>query len=191
MAAELKAVSAVGLECSECGATAQATCGCGVAYVPAGTRAAAAVAANPKKSDRALAAELGVSGQTIGRARKKSGATNVAPERVAGKDGKSYPARRTPRQTLPFDPNAAGEDYLTPSHADRTIKTTVRCLGSILFNPPPGIRACLKEAMRRASAGDIEVITLAAEFLNELKGSQTSACSVRGRIETKDYPAMV
>lgn len=44
--------------------------GAGVAYVPAGKRAAAAVAANPEKSDRAIAAELGVSPTTVGKARK-------------------------------------------------------------------------------------------------------------------------
>jgi len=34
------------LECSACGATADAACECGVAYVPAGLRAAKAVAEN-------------------------------------------------------------------------------------------------------------------------------------------------
>lgn len=76
------------LQCSSCGATANAGCDCGVAYLPAGQRAAAAVAATPEKSDRAIAVELGVSAETVRRAR--SPATNAAPR--IGLDGKTYPA---------------------------------------------------------------------------------------------------
>lgn len=85
-------------ECSECGAAA--SCDCGAKMVPAGTRAAAAIAANPGKSDRAIAAEIGVSDMTVGRARRKAGATNVSPEadgaseRRLGRDGKSYSPRK-------------------------------------------------------------------------------------------------
>jgi hypothetical protein len=43
------------LECSSCGATTEAQCGCGVPYLPAGARAAKAVAENPGMSDRAIA----------------------------------------------------------------------------------------------------------------------------------------
>jgi hypothetical protein len=61
--------------------------------VPAGARAAAAVLAHPEKSNRAIAAELGVSNQTVMRAREQ-GAPSGAPEKRVGKDGKSYPAWR-------------------------------------------------------------------------------------------------
>ena len=57
--------------------------------VPKRTRAADAIAANPQKSNRALAEELGVSDMTVKRARDESGATHVAPERE-GRDGKTY-----------------------------------------------------------------------------------------------------
>jgi hypothetical protein len=90
---QLKKPEPVEMKCSACGATAEASCNCGVPYVPAGSRAAKAVAKNPKKSDRAIAAEIGVSGETVRRARRKSGATNVAPERI-GKDGKTYMLRK-------------------------------------------------------------------------------------------------
>ena len=53
------------LECSKCGATVEAACNCAAAYVPAGARAAQAVAENPEKSDRAIAAELGVGSNTV------------------------------------------------------------------------------------------------------------------------------
>jgi hypothetical protein len=84
------------LECSSCGAEANASCDCGKPYVPAKVRAADAIKANPEKSNRAIADEIGVSDMTVGRARKE-GATDVAPEEVIGRDGKSYPAKpRTP-----------------------------------------------------------------------------------------------
>jgi hypothetical protein len=59
-------ITPIRLECIECGETADAACRCGVAYVPAGARAAKAIADNPEKSDRAIAAELGVSDMTVG-----------------------------------------------------------------------------------------------------------------------------
>jgi len=49
---------------------ADAACNCGAPYVPAGRRAAEAVATNPEKSDRAIAAEIGVDRETVARARK-------------------------------------------------------------------------------------------------------------------------
>jgi hypothetical protein len=52
-------------------------------------RAVAAVAANPEKSDRTT----GVNHAAVNRARK-SGADQSAPERVTGRDGKKYPAKR-------------------------------------------------------------------------------------------------
>ena len=82
------------LKCSQCGADGEGTCQCGATYVPAGARAAEAVAANPRKSDRAIAEETGVSDWTVRHARKKSGARDHAPEKRTGKDGKSYPAAR-------------------------------------------------------------------------------------------------
>lgn len=80
------------LECSGCGATTDARCNCGLPYVPAGTRAAEAVAANPEKSDRLIATELKVSPTTVGKARKATVHSGQLAKRV-GKDGK---ARKLP-----------------------------------------------------------------------------------------------
>lgn len=82
------------LGCSACGATAEAACDCGVPYIPAGQRAAEAIAANPKRSDRSIAAEIGVDHKTVGAARKAVG-EHSPPERI-GRDGKSYPAKTKP-----------------------------------------------------------------------------------------------
>jgi hypothetical protein len=64
------------LRCSDCGATTDAACACGVGYVPAHEYAAKAVQAHPEKSDRAIAAVLGIDHKTVGKARKATGEKN-------------------------------------------------------------------------------------------------------------------
>jgi Winged helix-turn-helix DNA-binding len=73
------------LQCTKCGAGTICACGCGVPYVgehrawaapiakvpTALERAAAAIAADPAKSNRAIAKEIGVSDQTVRRARRQ------------------------------------------------------------------------------------------------------------------------
>jgi len=61
--------------------------------VPARQRAAEAITANPEKSDRSIAEDIGVGHQTVGRARKIQTGPSGPVARV-GKDGK---ARRLPR----------------------------------------------------------------------------------------------
>lgn len=73
--------------CTGCGAEANASCNCGKAYMPAKQRAAEAIAANPQKSNRAIAEEIGVNQSTVSRAR--SGVADATPERE-GRDGKVY-----------------------------------------------------------------------------------------------------
>jgi alkanesulfonate monooxygenase SsuD/methylene tetrahydromethanopterin reductase-like flavin-dependent oxidoreductase (luciferase family) len=83
-------VSVVRLSCSACGAEANASCSCGEPYVPKLQRAAEAVAAHPEKSNRAIAADIGVSPGTVDRARHKSTAYNEAvDEPRVGRDGKT------------------------------------------------------------------------------------------------------
>ncbi len=99
------------LECSTCGAPGEGSCNCGTPYLPAGARAAEAVKANPGKSDRAIAEEVGVSLGTVQRARK-AGDSYESPEERTGKDGKSYPA--TPKRQDPEVLEASGNDEPTP-----------------------------------------------------------------------------
>lgn len=80
--------------CQECGVVGTASCDCGAPYIPAAARAALAVAANPQMSDRAIGADIGVSGETVRRARKAT-ATDVAVEKRVGLDGK---ARQLPKK---------------------------------------------------------------------------------------------
>jgi len=93
---------AVALVCSQCGASGSGSCHCGVAYVPASLRAAAALDENSARSDRAIAAEIGVSDSTVLRARRKAaGASCEAPEKRAGRDGKSYRVVKRRREWRP------------------------------------------------------------------------------------------
>jgi hypothetical protein len=77
------------LECSACGAAGTASCNCGVAYETAGSRAAKALAADPARSDRAIAKEIGIDHKTVAKAR----GDNSPPEKRVGQDSKSYPAK--------------------------------------------------------------------------------------------------
>jgi hypothetical protein len=76
----------VKIECTGCGAEANASCNCGKAYVPAAMRVAEYDKANPGKSTRAAAADLGVSDETVSEARR---ANPLAPDTVTGRDGKT------------------------------------------------------------------------------------------------------
>ena len=106
------------LRCTKCGTRSKCECGCGAPYVgehrwaspvvpamakstkepSALDRAAAAIAANPEKSNRALAAEIGVGLETVRRARKQrenaeaDGSPDFPPQKRVGRDGRSYPA---------------------------------------------------------------------------------------------------
>jgi hypothetical protein len=84
--------------CAKCGAKTKPGCDCGVAYLPAHMYAAKAVAAHPEKSDRAIAAAIGVDHKTVAKARKSVG--EKSPTRV-GADGKRY------RATKQMTPEAA------------------------------------------------------------------------------------
>ena len=92
-------ISVQRMVCTGCGAEANASCNCGVSYQPKSVRAADAIQANPQKSDRAIAADLGVSHQTVARARDSTGP--YGPVERTGLDGK---VRRLPiRETEPED----------------------------------------------------------------------------------------
>jgi hypothetical protein len=76
--------------CTGCGAEANASCNCGKPYVPKSVRAREAIEANPEKSDRAIAADIGVSQPTVSKIRKELEATdnNLSVEERIGLDGK-------------------------------------------------------------------------------------------------------
>src|ERR1043166_1567769 len=83
--------------CTGCGAEANASCNCGVSYVPKAVRAAEAIKANPEKSDRAIAADIGVAPNTVKAARDELRSTAQLEDTPrTGLDGKTrkVPERR-------------------------------------------------------------------------------------------------
>lgn len=85
--------SIVRLYCSDCGTETDAKCNCGKPYVPKLALAAAAIKANPEKSNRAIADEIGADEKTIRKAR--AGADSPHHGIVVGLDGKHYPVQPT------------------------------------------------------------------------------------------------
>lgn len=82
------------LACTACGAEAHASCNCGKPYLPAKQRAKDAIKANPQKSDRAIAADLGISHPTVSKARRETTGNELpVDEPRVGLDGK---VRRLP-----------------------------------------------------------------------------------------------
>jgi hypothetical protein len=93
------------LVCSSCGAPGEGSCRCGVPYITPGERAEAAVKANPGKSDRAIAEDIGVSPKTVSKARRS---TTVEHSTVAKRTGKDGRTRKQPkRKTAPEKFSAA------------------------------------------------------------------------------------
>jgi hypothetical protein len=88
----------VKLECTQCGASGEGSCNCGAEYVAPGQRAAKALKANPERSDRAIAAEIGVDHKTVGAARKAATGEGSPVECRTGLDGKT---RRLPQRSEP------------------------------------------------------------------------------------------
>lgn len=77
--------------CTGCGSEANATCDCGVSYVPKAVRARQMREADPNRSLGSIAEELGVARQSVSDALKVAG--HLPPAQVVGRDGKTYPAK--------------------------------------------------------------------------------------------------
>jgi hypothetical protein len=140
------------LRCESCGATAKAACDCGAPYMPPLKLALKALANDDKRTNKAIAEELAIGEETVRRARNEHFPPN---EGVAS---------RVAQPSV-----ALADDFLSPADADRTIRTIAQYLNGALLNPPSGIRACLAEAMTRASPASVKAITVAADFLTELR----------------------
>jgi hypothetical protein len=92
-----------------------------------------------------------------------------------------------PRMNQPRVMPVATPDFLSPADADKAIRLiadSIRACG--LFDPPPGMAACIKEAMSRASTDDIGLIAEAAEFLSELAESASELCGLPARAVDED-----
>jgi hypothetical protein len=108
----------VRLECSACGAEGQGSCDCGAPYLQPADRAAKAIAANPEKSDRAIAAELGIGNKTVSRARNAT----VSPDTVQTRTGLDGKKRKMPAKPNKAAPTSAAAEK--PSRNDLRIAAT-------------------------------------------------------------------
>jgi hypothetical protein len=126
--------------CTGCGAEANASCTCGVSYIPAKLRVAEYDQANPGKSTRQAAADLNIPRSTVSDARVRTRTPDEAPKKVTGLDGKSYPAKKTTK-----------EPELEPDH--------VRAHSAFLIRADAAARA----AFYALGKIDAEVITAAEE----------------------------
>jgi len=114
-ATEIK-ISIQRMVCTGCGAEANASCNCGVAYQPKSVRAAAAVKATPEKSDRAIAKEIGASPTTVGKARDELSTTGQLKDGPrTGLDGKT---RKLPAKP---DPEAEATDAEASAEARKAV----------------------------------------------------------------------
>jgi hypothetical protein len=78
------------LQCTLCGAETHASCNCGAVYRPKpAERAAAAITGNSSRSDRAIAAEIGVSPTTVAKARDQLSGDGQCEDFRTGKDGRT------------------------------------------------------------------------------------------------------
>jgi hypothetical protein len=129
---------AVVIRCEACGATADAACSCGAAYVPVVECAAKAVAATPQKSDRAIAAQLGIDHKTVAKARRAGGELSPPQTRI-GRDGKTYPMPKA----RPNDETAEvrSDDEENVCHTEKFYQKT-------LYQFKRGIRAYTREMKR-------------------------------------------
>jgi hypothetical protein len=118
VAAEI--ISIQRMVCTGCGAEANASCNCGVSYVPKAQRAAEAIKANPEKSDRAIAAEIGASPTTVGKAREQlssGGQLEDAPRTgLDGKTRKSKPMKQVERVQQALDKAGVNSDVAVGPH---------------------------------------------------------------------------
>jgi hypothetical protein len=93
------------LRCTGCGAENASPCGCGVGFelLRPGKAAELFVKEHPQKTDRAIAAEIGVDHKTVAAARQAVGENSPTETRI-GQDGKNY----KPSKPKPSAPEANG-----------------------------------------------------------------------------------
>jgi hypothetical protein len=136
-------ISVQRMVCTGCGAEANASCDCGKPYIPAKVRAAEAIKANPQKSDRAIADEIGVGATTVNRARKETGAPDGAPVEREGRDGKVY---RLPTKERP-EPDGPSNETLQSLLTLIDLALRVADLNFSQIKPTPQIRTAIRRVI--------------------------------------------
>jgi hypothetical protein len=132
--------------CTGCGSEANASCTCGVSYVPKLARAAESIKADPNRSDGSIAAELGIARQTVSNARKQV-ASDLPPDEESeriGIDGKTYPVK--PRLVKEQDEDKIGLRNLR----SLLLMNSAACVECAVYEGP--IDAEIIMACRRAAS---------------------------------------
>jgi hypothetical protein len=170
--------------CSKCGAQGEAGCDCGAEYISASAFAAKALARNPEKSNRAIAAEIGVDDKTVAKARHAAGADNSAPGKRQGQDGKMYPSksksqvtrRAKPEELEGYSPKAkrhidvrTGENI---SHHESAKREAVHAVTGDLESEVIELRATVKqltfELSQRPAMDDLRRIDAVARHVQRI-----------------------
>jgi hypothetical protein len=145
------------LQCSLCGAEANASCNCGKPYIPAKQRVAEHDAKHPGRSNRATAAALGVDEKTVRKARADQSAPDqepgVAPAtsaKVVGIDGKEYPARRDVPDDKDDDVDPENVKAALVIKAD-TAAENARTINYLITRHPESVTREAKKAIREAA----------------------------------------
>lgn len=142
------------LRCEKCGAEGEIACDCGPQYIREANatskadQAAEALRdpANVKKSDRALAKELGVSDKTVGAARKATAEFSAVGERRVGRDGKARKAPSRPPARAPGEKqhqasvNTFGPDWEAfKAKAEKEGQSAAAKLGAMITREVTGV----------------------------------------------------
>jgi hypothetical protein len=106
--------------CSVCGSSRDCDCD-----APALERVVAYDKANPGKSTRQAAADLGLGNKTVARARTAAVSHDTPAATVTGRDGKTYLARQKPKAKEPDTESVAAADA---ARADKYAKEIIRLL---------------------------------------------------------------
>jgi hypothetical protein len=175
--------------CTSCGAEANAACNCGVGYVPKTARAAEAIKANPEKSNRAIAAEVGADEKTVRKAR----ADQSAPETVTGKDGKKYPAKQAKRaeeDDAEPEPGCSFDEWVGMTHRISKLEDRVSSLTEALnakeVHEGRAWPADMTSKQIKRRDGCLKNIAAWQRELEKLYGEVTGCPSWRVEIATKD-----
>jgi hypothetical protein len=144
--------------CSACGAEANASCTCGVAYMPKSVRAAEAIKADPEKSNRAIAADIGVDHKTVGAAREAGGESFPTSDTRVGRDGKNYPATAPQKPRLPsYIPTQADTAPALTAQAQRHLDRIIPLLRQMNPRERLSFRAAALQQMADAYLDNDEI----------------------------------
>lgn len=150
------------MKCLSCGGDGEASCCANPKLVKASEYVVQAIADNPGKTDRAIADDMGVSHQTVMRARKALGPFGPTEKRT-GKDGKSYKATKARKPEIAESARHAAAVEVIDN--GKSIPQAATAYGATVQTVKQAIR---EEMGRRQAATAIDPSTLSASAREKL-----------------------